>query len=206
MRILVFSWRDPKHPLAGGAEQVMHEHTKGWVAAGHKITLFAAHFKGAPREELLDGIKVMRWGYQLLGVHTAALFWYLFSRHPRFDLIVDQFHGIPFFTPFYVRAKKLAVLQEVAKEVWLMNHLPKPFNFIVGWIGYLTEPLVFLIYRRVPFMAGSQSAKEDLVKFGIPADNVTVVPHGIIMPKHEIRPAKRDERISKSETRTIIYL
>jgi len=34
MNILVFSWRDPKHPTAGGAEQVMHEHMKGWIAAG----------------------------------------------------------------------------------------------------------------------------------------------------------------------------
>jgi len=46
MNILVFSWRDPKHPLAGGAEQVMHEHMKGWVGAGHKVTLFTSHFSG----------------------------------------------------------------------------------------------------------------------------------------------------------------
>src|SRR3989344_4669413 len=143
MNILVFSWRDPKHPMAGGAEQVMHEHMKGWVNAGHTVTLFSSAFNGAPPEEKVDGVKVIRKGYQLLGVQIYAFFWYLFSDHPKFDLVVDQFHGLPFFTPLYVRSPKLAVLQEVAKEVWLLNHLQKPLNLIIGWAGYLTEPFFF---------------------------------------------------------------
>lgn len=177
----------------------MHEHAKGWVSAGHKVTLFASHFKGAPSREVLDGVTIIRRGYQLLGVHIAGVFWYLFGKHPKFDLVVDQFHGIPFFTPLYVRVPKLAVLQEVAKEVWLMNHLPKPFNWLVGWIGYLTEPLVFLLYRGVQFMTGSQSAKDDLVRFGIPREDITVVPHGVIIKKPKPLPVKEKRK-------TVIFL
>ena len=199
MNILVFSWRDPRHPLAGGAEQVMHEHMKGWVNAGHKVTLFSAHFKGAPRREALDGVDIIRKGYQLLGVHIAGFFWYLFCKHEKFDLVIDQFHGIPFFTPVYVRSKKLAVLQEVAREVWLMNHLPKPFNLIIGYLGYYLEPLIFKFYKKVPFMVGSESAKEDLEEFGIPGKNITVVPHGVIIEK-----SKRV--FSKENLPTVIFL
>lgn len=199
MNILVFSWRDPKHPMAGGAEQVMHEHMKGWVQAGHSVTLFSSVFEEAQEKENLDGVSIIRKGYQLLGVQIMAVFWYLFSRHPKFDLVVDQFHGLPFFAPLYVRAPKLAVLQEVAREVWLLNHLPKPFNWIIGWLGYLTEPTYFWFYKWTPFMIGSESAKLDLIKMGIPAKNITVVPHGVIINAPKILPSK--ERVN-----TIVFL
>ncbi|QQS38629.1 glycosyltransferase family 4 protein [Candidatus Woesebacteria bacterium] len=184
MNILVFSWRGPKHPLAGGAEQVMHEHMKGWVKAGHNVTLFTSNFQNALRDQELDGVRIFRRANQILGVHIAAFFWYIFGKQ-KYDVVVDQFHGIPFFTPFYVRKPKLAVLQEVARGVWLKNDLPKPLNLIVGIIGYLAEPFQFVIYRKVKFMVGSQSAKDELSKMRLPRKSITVVPHGtlITLPK-----------------------
>ena len=190
MRILVLSWRGPKHPLAGGAEQVMHEHMKGWVAAGHEVTLFRSSFKGGDENEVIDGVKIIRRGRQIFGVHIMAFFYYVLSRHEEYDLVMDQFHGIPFFTPLYVRGPKLAVVQEVAGRVWLKNELPRPMNWIVGWIGYLGDPLLYFFYRRVNFMTGSQSAKDDLVKVGINKERVTVVPHGVIVNALVKTPAK----------------
>ncbi len=199
MNILVFSWRDPKHPLSGGAEQVMHEHMKGWVESGHKITLFSSYVNGLPKEEVLDGIKIIRSGKQLVGVQINAFFWYLFREHDKFDLVVDQFHGLPFFTPIYVRIPKLAVIQEVTGNVWFLNHLPKPFNWIIGLAGYVTEPIYFWFYRGVQFMTGSNSAKEDIIKMGIPAKNIHIIPHGVIIPKLKI--SRKKEKI-----KTIVFL
>lgn len=199
MNILVFSWRDPKHPLAGGAEQVMHEHMKRWIAAGHEVTLFTSRFKQARRNDILDEVKIIRRGIQYWGVHILGALYYLFGKHPKFDLVVDQFHGIPFFTPLYVRSQKLAVLQEVAGKVWLHNDLPKPLDRIIGWIGYLGEPLLFLPYRKTRFMVGSQSAKNDLVKMKIPRGKVTVVPHGTLISKPKPLPKKEKKK-------TIIFL
>lgn len=189
MNILILSWRDPKHPMSGGAEQVVHEHCKGWIKAGNTVTLFSSDFGGS-KEEVLDDVHIIRKGGQLLGVQVAAFFWYLFSEHKKFDLVIDCFHGIPFFTPFYVRSKKLALIQEVAKEVWFLNHLPKPFNWIIGLVGFLIEPLTFLFYKNIPFMTGSNSARDDLVKFGIPSRNITVVPHGVIINSPKKLPPK----------------
>ncbi len=199
MNILVFSWRDPKHPMAGGAEQVMHEHMKGWVKAGHNVTLFSSFFKGGRGQESLDGVKIIRHGSQIIGVHILAFLWYSFSKHENFDLVVDQFHGIPFFTPLFVRKPKLAVLQEVAKEVWLINDLPRPFNILVGWIGYITEPLVFLFYKNMMFMVGSNSARDDLIKIGIHQSRITIVPHGVITPMIKKHPQKEKKK-------TVIFL
>lgn len=199
MNILVFSWRDPKHPQAGGAEQVMHEHMKGWIEAGHHVTLFSSEYIGCSKDEILDGVNIIRSGHQYLDVQIRGCYWYFCGKHKKFDLVVDQFHGLPFFTPLYVRVKKMAVLQEVAKEVWLVNHLPKPFNWIIGVMGYLFEPLIFLLYRNVHFMTGSQSAKNDLIKFGIRDKNITIVPHGVIITIPKVLP-KREKK------KTIIFL
>lgn len=193
MNILVFSWRDPKHPLAGGAEQVMHEHMKGWIKAGHKVTLFSSRVKGLPKKEKLDGVKIARSGYQYLGVQITAFVYYLKNRK-NFDFIVDQFHGIPFFTPLYSKKPILAVIQETAGKVWLLNPLSWPLNWIIGAIGYLGEPLVFIPYRRTIFMTGSESAKEDLSKMGIPKTNINVVPHGVIIQRPNPFPKKEKKK------------
>ncbi len=199
MNILIFSWRDLKHPLSGGAEQVMHEHAKGWIAAGHSVTWFSSTYKDAPQNEILDGITIFRRGGQLLDVQVRGFIWYLFGKHSKFDLVVDQFHGISFFTPLYVRVKKLAVLQEVAREIWLANYLPKPFNWIIGTIGYLGEPFIFLLYKNVSFMVGSQSAKKDLTTYGIAGNHITIIPHGVIIEQPDLK-------IKKEAKKTIIFL
>ncbi|EKD94523.1 MAG: glycosyl transferase family protein [uncultured bacterium] len=182
MNILVFSWRDPKHPLAGGAEQSMHQHMKGWVQAGHNVTLFSSKINGLPYTENIDGVEIVRQGNQYIGVQVCAFFYYLKNKN-RFDFVVDQFHGIPFFTTLYINKPKLAVLQEVTKEVWFKNPLFPPLNYLIGLIGFITEPLVFLFYRNCKFMVGSNSARSDLINFGIKEVNVEVVPHGVILPK-----------------------
>jgi glycosyltransferase involved in cell wall biosynthesis len=198
MNILVLSWRDPKHPTAGGAEQVMHEHMKGWIKAGHTVTLFSSRVKNLPSEERLDGVNIIRKGDQYVGV-KIAVFLYWQKNKDRYDFVVDQFHGIPFFTPLYIDKPKLAVLQEVTKQVWFLNELPFPLNWIIGFLGYVFEPVIFLFYRTVPFMVGSESAKKDLIKMGILGKKITVVPHGVIIEKPNPFP-------KKEKTKTVIYL
>jgi glycosyltransferase involved in cell wall biosynthesis len=198
MNILVVSWRDPKHPNAGGAEQVMHEHVKGWIKAGHKISLFSSRVKSLPKEETYEGVKIIRRGDQYLGVKVKAFFFWLKNKN-NFDFVVDQFHGIPFFTPLYVKKPKLAVLQEVTKEIWFLNHFPFPANYLIGLLGFLSEPLIFFLYRKTPFMVGSSSAKDDLIKMGINRVKISIVPHGVILSKVQ-------GNIMKEKIKTITYL
>lgn len=183
MNILIFSWRGPGHPHSGGAEKSTHEHAKDWVKVGHNVTLFTSSFEGGKSEEIIDGVNIIRRGTQILGVHFSAFKWYLGASHEKFDLVVDQFHGIPFFTPLYVRAKKLAFIHEVTKEVWRLNPLPKPFNLIPAVLGTIFEPYIFkLFYKNTPFMTGSNSTKEELINWGIPESNITIIHHGLDKP------------------------
>lgn len=195
MNILILGWRGPKHPNAGGAEQVVHEHAKGWVEAGHDVTLFTSNFTGAKPEEIIDGVKIIRKSFQYWGVHFAAFYWYVFKKHIKFDIVVDQFHGIPFFTPVYMRIKKIALIQEVTREVWYANQMPFPINYIIGIIGYIGEPLIFLLYKKVHFMTGSNSAKLDLLKYGIKYENITIIPHGVLLREKPKVFSKKDPKI-----------
>lgn len=192
MRILVLSWRDQKHPLAGGAEQVINEHIKGWIAAGHEVTHFSSNIPGKANEEVTDGIKIIRRGYQYWGVQFAA-FWYYLKNNDKYDFLVDEFHGIPFFTPLYSSKPKVAVVQEVARKIWLKNPLPKPMNWIIGLIGYAGEPILYFPYFNTKFITGSQSAKEDLKKYFIRENNISVINHGVIIEKPNKKTNKEKE-------------
>lgn len=198
MNILIFSWRGPGHPNAGGAEIATHEHAKALVKAGYNVTLFTSDYLGAKKHEVVDGVNIIRSGSQALGVQIAALKWYLFATHPKFDLVIDQFHGIPFFTPLYVRVKKMVLIHEVAKEIWYYNQYRFPLNLFVGAIGVRLEPYIFRLYRKIHFMTISKSTKKDLIAWGIPDQNITIIHNGITVSKLKI-PGKENKK-------TLIYL
>lgn len=199
MKILILSWRGPGHPNAGGAEIVTMAHARAWVKAGHEVTLFTSNFATAKAEQVVDGVKIIRRGGQAFGVKIAA-WWYFVSSGQEFDLVVDEFHGIPFFSPLYVWGPKLGYIHEVSKEVWSMNPWPKPFNLIPAWVGRLLEPLIFrFIYPSVTFMTVSRSTKKDLQAWGVPESRIEVIYNGVEL----IKPLPR---INKDKVPTIAYL
>ena len=75
MRVLILNWRDIKNPKSGGAEIVTLEHAKYWVKRGHNVTWFTSSFKGANREEFLNGVKIVRFG-NFITVYFFKRFFY----------------------------------------------------------------------------------------------------------------------------------
>src|SRR5258708_37791401 len=122
MKILILNWRDIKHPLAGGAEISTHEHAKKWKAAGHEIIQFSSFFKDAKASEEIDGISLIRRGSHYT-VHLFAFWYFIKNLRGKVDVIIDQFHFIPFFTPLYTKCKKIAFIHETAEEIWFKNRI-----------------------------------------------------------------------------------
>ena len=58
----MLNWRDPQNPLAGGAERVTLAYLRGLVDRDHEVAWFANAFDGAPSEEEIDGIDIIRGG------------------------------------------------------------------------------------------------------------------------------------------------
>ncbi len=199
MNILILSWRGPSHPHAGGAEEVTWQHAKHWTERGHCVTLFTSSFAGANQQEIVDSIKIIRMGDQAFGVKLKALWWYLFINKERFDLVIDEIHGLPFFTPLYIRTQRLAYIHEVAKEVWRLNPWPWPLNLIPSILGIIGEPWIYkTIYRNTPFMVVSKSTQDDLIDWGIKKSDIHIINNGVTI----INPGK----ILKSKDKIVLYL
>lgn len=173
-RILILNWRDIKHPLAGGAEISTHEHAKRWLEMGFDVIQFSSRVEGRSSEEIIDGVKIIRRGSHYT-VHLFALFYYLKNLRNKIDLVIDEFHFIPFFTPLFVKTKIIAFIHETARELWFKNQ-PFPVNIL----GFLLEPIFFKLYKDVPFMTVSSSTEKDLVKFGISKKRIYLIQNGVI--------------------------
>ena len=172
MKILVFNWRDIKHPKSGGAEIATMVHAKAWIKAGHSVVWFSPKFKDAKNTEVIERIRIIRKGNKV-SVYFWAIIFYLFSGE-KFDMVVDQIHGIPFFTPLFVRKPKIAFIHETATELW---DYMEPFP--INTMGKIIEPIYFKMYKRMTFWTPSDSTIRDLVKQEINKKNCVKILCGI---------------------------
>ncbi|MBI4137408.1 glycosyltransferase family 4 protein [Candidatus Roizmanbacteria bacterium] len=180
MNILLLNWRDIKNPLAGGAETATHEHAKGWLSAGHHLVQLSSQYPGGKTSETIGGLHIQRMGNHY-SFHIRAIITYLRKYQNTFDLIIDEFHFVPYFTPLYAKTKILAYIHEVAKELWFSN-----LFFPANRIGYLLEPSIIRLYREIPFMVVSESTRDDLIDIGIPRKNIHIIHNGVsIVPSQK---------------------
>ena len=193
MRILILNWRDVKNPQSGGAEILTYEIAKRWVKAGHKVTQLSANFGGGKTKEIINGVRVVRKG-RWFTVHFLAAVEYFKNFRGKVDVVIDEVHWLPFWTRFYVKEKKVALVCEVADNLW-DEILPWPLNLV----GRFLEKTYLFFYRSLPFLAISPSTASDLEKRGIPAKDITILPMGISKPVNlKIYP--------KEKTPTLIFL
>lgn len=185
MNILILNWRDVTHPKSGGAELVTMEHAKGWVAAGHTVTWFTAGYKGAKRESILDGVNFVR----RAGSLTVYLYaWaYLLLNAGRFDIIVDEVHGFPFFSPLFTRKPVVVFIHEIAGEIW--DYM---FPFPKNIIGKFLENFYFRLYQECFFWTDAPSTVTELGSRGIPQKKCIAIPCPMISRLHVY--AKKKEK------------
>ncbi len=199
MNILVLSWRDIKNPRSGGAEVLTHEIAKRWTALGHKVTLFSSSFPNSKKEEVVDGVKFIREGHPdarflLSSVHFLAYKFY--GKNPgKFDAVVDEVHGFPFFTPWYVKEEKIVLICEVAGDLWV-----KMFGPFFGLAGRIIEGFYLrFVYKNIPYLTISNSTKKELIKEGVNSKNITVLPMGITIPQ-------KVKKTEKEKNPTLIFV
>jgi glycosyltransferase involved in cell wall biosynthesis len=101
-RVLVLNWRDVRHPLAGGAEQYIHQISRRWANAGVHVSWLTARPSGQLAREIIDGIHITRAGGDLTLYPRAAR--RLLRSRGDVDAIIDCQNGIPFFAPAFAGA------------------------------------------------------------------------------------------------------
>ncbi len=176
MRFLMLNWRDPQNPISGGAERVTLAHLLALVERGHEVYWYTYDFPNGPREEVYQGINIVRGGgkgssvlHGILAIFKARS-WY--RRQGKFDLVIDQHHGLSWFAPWWCRTNCVAYIHEVLGPIWTAFH-----RWPVSSIGRSQERWTHWLYRNIPFWTPSESTKKDLHAHGV--RSVTVIPNGI---------------------------
>jgi glycosyltransferase involved in cell wall biosynthesis len=172
-RILVLNERDLDNPRAGGAEVHVFEIFGRLAARGHEVRLLAASFPGAARETVMRGVHVRRIADRHL---YYGLVPFAARRELRqgYDVVVDVLNKLPFFSPWLLRRPCLAITHHLFGET-AFHQVAVP----IALVTYLSEKLIPWAYARTPVMAISDSTRDDLVRRGLPATHISVVPPGV---------------------------
>ena len=174
MKILVFNWQDIRNPLGGGAEVHMHEIFLRIASRGHEVTLFCSSFPGAPAEEMIDGIRVIREGSRNLFNFRVYPRYRSRFRHEGFDVVVDDLNKIPFFTPAFVREPLVGIVHHLfGRSIFVEVSLPAGL-YVSG-----AEQAAFPFYRRIPIAVVSESTKSEMLEHGFRPELLTIVPNAI---------------------------
>lgn len=168
MNILILNWRDPKNFRSGGAEYVTHEHAKYWVKKGNRVTWITSGFVQDKKSEMLDGVQIVRFGNAYTVFLYAAL--YYFRNKKNIDLIVDEVHGVPFFSVLYAKKPIILFIHEVAGAIWSVMY-PAPIN----WIGRWVESWYLRLYRNHRIWTDAPSTVHELETLGIPKNQCKAI-------------------------------
>lgn len=196
MKILVVNWQDIKNPLAGGAEVHLHQVFERIARMGHDVTLFCSAFAGAPPEEHLNGIHIIRRGGRYLFNFRFLIEYFVRLRSEEFDIIVDDMNKIPFFTPLFVREPIYGVTHHLfGRSIYLEA------NFALASYVYWMERWAVSLYkkRRIPFIVGSPSTARELHEAGFAPTDVTLINYGVDHATH------RRTGVQKSATPLVGY-
>src|SRR3569833_2042033 len=117
----MLNWCDPKNPLTGGAERVTLAHLTALVERGHQVYWYTYDFPGGAREEVIDGVHIVRGGGKGSSIFKAIA-WY--RRHKNFDLVIDQLLGVPWVAPWWCRRNCVAFILVVLGPI---------FNAFYSW-------------------------------------------------------------------------
>jgi glycosyltransferase involved in cell wall biosynthesis len=193
LRILVFNWRDTRHVWSGGAEVYIHEIAKRLVKDGNEVTLFCGSDGKSPRNEVIDGVQMIRRG-GFYSVFIWAFLYYVLRLKNYFDVIIDSENGIPFFTPLYAKKKIFLLIHHIHQDVFRIKLKPP-----LSWIGkFLEKHLMPYVYKNTEIITVSPSSKADILEHKITRKEPHVIYNGV--DANVYKPGV------KSKTPMILYL
>lgn len=196
MNILALNWEDLSNPQAGGAEVHLQEILKRIALRGHKITLLCSGYPGCQPTEVINGIRIIRRGSRFNFNFVAPFALKKLLREKNWDIVLEDINKIPFFTPLYHHLPLMVVIPHL-----FADSVFKEINFVLGLYIYLSEKPIPWFYKGFQIMVISESTKEDLVKRGLPPEDIHVVHCGIDHTLYH-----HDPSVPKDPTPTVIYL
>ncbi len=173
LRVLVLNERDPAHPRAGGAEVHLAELAPRLAERGIALTQLACRFGSAPERERVGALEVRRVAALPLYYPSAAWHCARATRRGDFDLVLEVLCKLPFYSPLYAAVPVLCVLHH-----FLGRTAFRQARWPIAAVVVAAETGVAHAYRSPRFVVGSESSREDLLRRGIAAARIRVIPYG----------------------------
>ncbi|WP_036342741.1 glycosyltransferase family 4 protein [Mycolicibacterium aromaticivorans] len=178
--VLLLCWRDTGHPQGGGSETYVQRIGTLLAESGMDVTLRTARYRGAPRRELVDGVRISRGGgpysvYIWAGLAmVAARFGLGPLRRVRPDVVIDTQNGVPFLARLAFGRRVAVLVHHCHREQW-----PVAGRFF-GRLGWLVESwLSPRMHRHNQYVTVSLPSARDLSDLGIDAGRIAVVRNGL---------------------------
>lgn len=178
-RVLWLTWKDHKHPEAGGAEVVARELTTRLAAEGHDVTILTCGYQGAATREAVDGITFIRVGHSRYLHPFQALSYFARRLRGKFDVIIEEVQGC---APYYAvcidrKAKRFLFYHQLARLNWLYE-VPKPLSYLgYGVLAPVATRLASL--SKVPVVTVSNSTRQVLAGYGMHPDRSHIISEGL---------------------------
>jgi len=202
--ILVINWQDITNPFFGGAEVHLHE-IYGRLARDfeYDVTLLCTAHSGAPREDEIDGMRIVRseGNRNTFDMRVKGEYRRMLAEGKRFDLVVEDMNKMPFMAANWADCPVLVQVHHFfGNTIW--KEFPWylfPFPLYVS----LGEARALKLYRdkKLPIISVSESTAEDLTRAGISREKIRVIYNGI--RRNVFFP---DASVSEDECPTIVYL
>ncbi|KLO25448.1 glycosyltransferase family 4 protein [Mycobacterium haemophilum] len=182
--VLLLCWRDIGHPQGGGSETYLQRIGAQLAASGISVTLRTARYPGAPRRDVVDGVRISRAGGRY-SVYLWALLAMVrnelgarFGRGPlrrvRPDVVVDTQNGWPFLARLVYGRRVVVLVHHCHREQW---PVAGPVLGRLGW--YVESTLSPRLHRRNQYLTVSLPSARDLVTLGVDNERIAVVRNGL---------------------------
>ena len=114
MKLVVFSWRDPSHPRAGGSEVYLFNILSRLEGLFDEIICFTSSYPRAKSFENQRDIKIYRFSLDytppLITLRSRKIL-----RNLKDMLILENINHVPFFTPIvYPKNKIVSIIHHIA--------------------------------------------------------------------------------------------
>lgn len=178
--VLLLCWRDSGHPQGGGSEAYLQRIGAQLAATGVRVTLRTARYDGAPRNEVVDGVRISRGGdrYSVYVWAGLAMVLARFGLGPlrtaRPDVVIDTQNGIPFLARLAYGRRVVVLVHHCHREQW---PVAGPLLGRIGW--FIESRLSPLMHRRHQYVTVSLPSARDLTALGVAQDRIAVVRNGL---------------------------
>ena len=143
--VLLLCWRDTGHPQGGGSETYLQRIGALLAESGIDVTLRTARYRGAPRREVIDGVRVSRGG----GSYTVYIWAGLAMlaaqvglgplRRVRPDVVIDTQNGVPFLARLVFGRRVAVLVHHCHREQWPVAGWFVGGDFVVAAVHVLHE-------------------------------------------------------------------